>query len=32
LLFDDMVETKWERAIQRLGFHPGLLSTETGHA
>jgi putative transcriptional regulator len=32
LLFDDMVDTKWERAIQRLGFHPGLLSTETGHA
>ncbi|HVY12792.1 MAG TPA: YqgE/AlgH family protein [Alphaproteobacteria bacterium] len=32
LLFDEDVDTKWERSIQKLGFSPGLLSTETGHA
>lgn len=32
LLFDDDTETKWERSIQKLGFSPGLLSTEMGHA
>lgn len=32
LLFDGEIETKWERSIQKLGFSPGLLSTELGHA
>lgn len=32
LLFDKFIDTKWERAIQKLGFNPGLLSSETGHA
>lgn len=32
LLFDKHLDSKWERAIQKLGFSPGLLSTETGHA
>ncbi len=32
LLFDHEIETKWERTIQKLGFSPGLLSTEMGHA
>lgn len=32
LLFDDDIDTKWERSIQKLGFHPGLLSSEMGHA
>jgi putative transcriptional regulator len=32
LLFDRNIDSKWERAIQKLGFSPGLLSTETGHA
>lgn len=32
LLFDTNLESKWERAIHKLGFSPGLLSSETGHA
>ncbi len=32
LLFDPNLDHKWERAITSLGFSPGLLSTETGHA
>jgi putative transcriptional regulator len=32
ILFDEECETKWERSIQKLGFSPGLLSSEMGHA
>ncbi len=32
LLFNTNLDTKWERAIATLGFSPGLLSTEMGHA
>ncbi len=32
ILFDENNDTKWERAIAKLGFSPWLLSTETGHA
>lgn len=32
LIFDRNLDTKWERAIGILGFSPGLLSSETGHA
>lgn len=32
ILFGSDNETKWERAIGKLGFSPWLLSTETGHA
>ncbi|MDX1922851.1 MAG: YqgE/AlgH family protein [Alphaproteobacteria bacterium] len=32
ILFDTDNDTKWERAIAKLGFSPWLLSTETGHA
>jgi putative transcriptional regulator len=32
LIFDNDVDTKWERSIQKLGFRPGALSTEMGHA
>ena len=32
LIFDTDVDTKWERAIQRLGIDPRMLSEEMGHA
>lgn len=32
LLFDGDLESKWERAFAKLGFSPGLLSSETGRA
>ena len=32
LIFDDDLETKWERAIGQLGFDPGMLSDGAGHA
>jgi putative transcriptional regulator len=32
ILFDGDCDTKWERSIQKLGFSPGLLSSELGHA
>jgi putative transcriptional regulator len=32
ILFDKNNDTKWERAIGKLGFSPWVLSTETGHA
>ena len=32
LIFDADVDTKWERAIQRLGIDPSMLSEDMGHA
>ncbi len=32
LIFDRDLDTKWERAISRLGFKPAMLSAEAGHA
>jgi putative transcriptional regulator len=32
LIFDDNVDTKYHRALQKLGIHPGMLSNEAGHA
>jgi putative transcriptional regulator len=32
LLFDRDIDTKWERAIAKIGFTPGMLSAEAGHA
>ncbi|WP_207478023.1 YqgE/AlgH family protein [Arenibaculum pallidiluteum] len=32
LLFDEELETKWERAIAKIGAHPAMLSGEAGHA
>lgn len=32
LIFDPDLDTKWERAISRLGFTPAMLSGEAGHA
>ena len=32
LIFDSDVDTKWERAIQRLGIDPRMLSEDIGHA
>lgn len=32
LVFDDQVETKYHRALQKIGIHPGMLSNEAGHA
>lgn len=32
LIFDSDLDTKWERAISRLGFAPAMLSSEAGHA
>jgi len=32
LIFDRDLDTKWERAIGRLGFDPSMLSGEAGHA
>ncbi len=32
ILFDNDNESKWERAIGKLGFSPWVLSTEMGHA
>lgn len=32
LIFDRELDTKWERAIGQLGFHPAMLSGDAGHA
>lgn len=32
IVFDDVVETKWERALGQLGIDPRLLLDEAGHA
>jgi putative transcriptional regulator len=32
LIFDDNIETKYHRALQKIGIHPGMLSNEAGHA
>jgi putative transcriptional regulator len=32
LLFDDDLETKWERVLARMGINPLMLSEEAGHA
>lgn len=32
LLFDEDIETRWERAIAKLGINPSLLSGQHGHA
>ena len=32
LLFDDELDTKWERALAQLGINPLMLSEEAGHA
>ena len=32
LLFGDLQESKWERAIAKVGIDPALLSSEAGHA
>lgn len=32
LIFDPELDTKWERAIARLGVNPGMLSGVAGHA
>jgi putative transcriptional regulator len=32
ILFDRNLDTKWERAIAKLGISPAMLSGETGHA
>ena len=32
LIFDDEIETKYYRALRKIGIHPGMLSHEAGHA
>jgi putative transcriptional regulator len=32
LVFDDDLDTKWQRAIAKLGVDPSMLSTDAGHA
>ncbi|HUY68349.1 MAG TPA: YqgE/AlgH family protein [Alphaproteobacteria bacterium] len=32
ILFDDEIETKWERALGKIGISPSMLSVEAGHA
>ncbi|SDT92001.1 YqgE/AlgH family protein [Stappia sp. ES.058] len=32
ILFDRAVESKWDRALAKLGISPGMLSSEAGHA
>ena len=32
LIFDDNLDTKWDRAIGKLGVDPSLLSGDAGHA
>ena len=32
IIFDDQLDTKWERAFQRLGIDPRMLSDDMGHA
>ena len=32
IIFDDQLETKWERAFRRLGIDPRMLSDDMGHA
>jgi putative transcriptional regulator len=32
LLFDEEADTKYERALRKMGIEPGMLSSEAGHA
>jgi putative transcriptional regulator len=32
IIFDDQLDTKWERAFKRLGIDPSMLSDDIGHA
>lgn len=32
ILFDDEIDTKWERALGKIGISPKMLSAEAGHA
>ncbi len=32
LLFDNQLETKWDRAVKKLGVDPSFLTSEAGHA
>ena len=32
ILFDHAVDSKWDRALAKLGISPGMLSSEAGHA
>jgi putative transcriptional regulator len=32
IVFDDQYQTKWDRAIAKLGVDPSQLSSEAGHA
>jgi putative transcriptional regulator len=32
ILFDDKVDTKYERALAKIGIEPAMLSTDAGHA
>ncbi len=32
LLFGTDIETKYDRAMRKIGIHPGMLSSEVGHA
>ncbi len=32
LIFDALLDTKYERALRKLGINPGMLSAEAGHA
>ena len=32
IIFDDQLETKWERAFRRIGIDPRMLSDDIGHA
>ncbi|WP_245566269.1 YqgE/AlgH family protein [Stappia stellulata] len=32
ILFDGAVDSKWDRALAKLGISPGMLSSEAGHA
>jgi putative transcriptional regulator len=32
ILFDDEIETKWERALAKIGISPTMLSGDAGHA
>ena len=32
ILFDKVLDDKWDRALAKIGISPSLLSTEAGHA
>jgi putative transcriptional regulator len=32
LLFDGLLENKWERALRKIGIDPALLVSDSGHA